>query len=182
MAPHRDDKSGFTLAELLLALVILGVIATFTIPKVLQTQQDRKNASRAKEAIAALSEAYQIERLQTSSKLIPMTDVTQNLNFIKKDTASPNGLDGTPDCPGCDDCNASFTCYFLASGAVLILDMNYVFDFDNPSDNSQVFIDPDGKKTGNPDSLGVLCNSTGRCRTRGDNGGGPDPSWWMGWN
>lgn len=52
-------QKGFTLAELLIALSILGVIATFTIPKVLQSQQNGKYNTMAKEAIATISQAYQ---------------------------------------------------------------------------------------------------------------------------
>ena len=46
---------GFTLAELLIALLVLGVIATFTIPKILQNQQDQRKKSIYRETIAALS-------------------------------------------------------------------------------------------------------------------------------
>jgi Tfp pilus assembly protein FimT len=49
---------GFTLAELFIALGILGMIATFTIPKVLQTQQGNQYRSAAKETAAMVSEAY----------------------------------------------------------------------------------------------------------------------------
>lgn len=47
---------GFSLAELLLALVILGQIAVFAIPKVLAVQQDARRKAVFKEALGALSE------------------------------------------------------------------------------------------------------------------------------
>lgn len=50
--PHQ--KSGFTLAELLIALAILGVIAAFIIPKLLVAQQDQKRIAIFKETIAIL--------------------------------------------------------------------------------------------------------------------------------
>lgn len=53
-SPRRDYK-GFTLAELLIALAILGVIATFTIPKILQAQQNQKKQAILKETISIVS-------------------------------------------------------------------------------------------------------------------------------
>src|SRR5688572_24614196 len=54
----------FTLAELLIALAILGVIATFTIPKVLQAQGKEDRYSRAREVsstLAAVTQKYALE-------------------------------------------------------------------------------------------------------------------------
>lgn len=50
---------GFTLAELLISLAILGVIATFTIPKIIKAQQDAKFNAIAKEAATMVTGAYQ---------------------------------------------------------------------------------------------------------------------------
>lgn len=49
--------SAFTLSELLIALAILGLIATFAIPKVLQTLGENQKKAIAKETISALHEA-----------------------------------------------------------------------------------------------------------------------------
>jgi prepilin-type N-terminal cleavage/methylation domain-containing protein len=40
---------GFTLAELLIALALLGIIASFTIPKVLESSTNAKYKAMAKE-------------------------------------------------------------------------------------------------------------------------------------
>ena len=50
--------TGFTLAELLIALVILGIMATFTIPKVLQSQTNEKRIAISKETIALVYGAF----------------------------------------------------------------------------------------------------------------------------
>ena len=52
-------NSGFTLAELLIALLILGEISTFTIPKIIYSQQNQKYNAIAKESAAMISAAYQ---------------------------------------------------------------------------------------------------------------------------
>jgi prepilin-type N-terminal cleavage/methylation domain-containing protein len=54
--PQFSAREGFTLAELLVALAVLGVISTFTIPKVLNAQQDNKKYSILKETLATLSD------------------------------------------------------------------------------------------------------------------------------
>lgn len=77
-------KTGFTLAELLIALAILGVIATFTIPKVLQGQSDSKKYAVMKETIAALNAA-----LNTPCQMGEITEsnigtyLVDHLNAIK---------------------------------------------------------------------------------------------------
>lgn len=46
---------GFTLAELLIALAILGVIATFSIPKILAAQDSQKKKALFRETVGAIS-------------------------------------------------------------------------------------------------------------------------------
>lgn len=53
-------RKGFTLSELLIALAILGVIAVFTIPKVLQSQQDETKRT-------VFKVAQQMEKVKVSS-------------------------------------------------------------------------------------------------------------------
>lgn len=52
------SSSAFTLAELLIALGILAVIATFSIPKILMSQQTSKKKAVFQETVAALNEAF----------------------------------------------------------------------------------------------------------------------------
>lgn len=75
---------GFTLAELLISLAILGVIATFAIPKVLSSQQDGQRVALVRETFAALSEATYLGIL--SGELSDANEITyyqQKLNAVR---------------------------------------------------------------------------------------------------
>jgi prepilin-type N-terminal cleavage/methylation domain-containing protein len=81
----RRYYSGFTLAELLIALAILGVIATFTIPKLLQSQQNQQKQAVLKETISIVSNlAYTYCRDDIKSTGISIYDYyTRNVSGIK---------------------------------------------------------------------------------------------------
>lgn len=63
MAATRQCFQAFTLSELLMALALLGLVATFTMPKVLQTTTEQQHKAKFKETIALIEqigfEAYQ---------------------------------------------------------------------------------------------------------------------------
>lgn len=49
---------GFTLAELLIALALLGIISAFTIPKVLQSSAQQETNAKLRETVATLENAW----------------------------------------------------------------------------------------------------------------------------
>ena len=51
-------KNGFTLAEVLITLMIIGVIAMLTIPNLMQKHQEQEMITRLKKAHSVLSNAY----------------------------------------------------------------------------------------------------------------------------
>jgi len=52
-------SAGFTLAELLIVITILGEIATFTIPKIVYAQVNSQMNSVVKEDFSTLAQAFQ---------------------------------------------------------------------------------------------------------------------------
>ncbi len=105
---------GFTLAELLISLLILGEIATFTIPKVLSSQQNGTRKAAAKEAIAMVAAAYSTYQLTNgASASSRFADITPYMNYVKLDT-SGTAFNGTW------TCDNSVRCLRLHSGATLI--------------------------------------------------------------
>lgn len=81
---------GFTLSELLISLALLGVIATFTIPKVLVAQQNASYKAKAKEAAATITAAYDAYRLNNGpvGAGVGIQDLTPYMNFLQVDTSS----------------------------------------------------------------------------------------------
>jgi prepilin-type N-terminal cleavage/methylation domain-containing protein len=74
---------GFTLAELLIAVAILGEIATFTIPKIVSAQQNGAYKAASKEAAATISQAYALYRLEnTVSSSTRFGDMTSYINYV----------------------------------------------------------------------------------------------------
>ncbi len=161
----RVVKPGFTLAELLIALAILGIIATFTIPKVLQAQQDQKYNAMAKETMAAISEAYQMHKAKgLLSSSTSAKDFAPYLNYVSVDTTST--LDPRPN-GGTATCIPSNMCVRLHNGALLLLTW-YSYAGTNITNGLTFVLDPDGVQTGKNDSLVMSLYYNGMLRTRND--------------
>lgn len=113
-------EKGFTLAELLISLAILGVIATFTIPKILSSMQNGQNVSKAKEVAAMISGAYQKAQLDgVITGTTKPSDLTPYFNYISLDT-SGTLIDNLPTFAS-STCNSSTPCLKLHNGGVLWL-------------------------------------------------------------
>ena len=104
--------NAFTLAELLIALLILGVIATFTIPKVLQSQQNSAYAA-AKETFTMVSEAYQAYKgSNTVNTNFTLKDLTPYMNYVRIQTTTIDAVSGFNNA----SCTAPNVCLNLHNG------------------------------------------------------------------
>ena len=74
----KINKNGFTLAEVLLAVVIIGVIAVLTIPSLLRNTQEKARMALLKGTVANLSNAVQTEMTRHRATEIPSTDIYKN--------------------------------------------------------------------------------------------------------
>lgn len=115
----RFRLEGFTLAELLIAVAILGVIAAFTIPKVLQSQQNEKYKARAKEGAAMVATAYQL-LLQNGGNPTTqgMDSLTPYMNYIKADSNSTVDYPQTLSSVVCGSTSYN-KCLLLSNGSIL---------------------------------------------------------------
>ena len=54
----QDDKLGFTLAEVLITLGIIGVVAAMTMPSLIQKHQEKVTVAKLKKVYSVLSQAF----------------------------------------------------------------------------------------------------------------------------
>ena len=138
--------SGFTLAELLIALAILGVIATFTIPKVITAQQNNSYNAKAHEAAAMITAAYQVYALNNAPVSASTTSgaLTQYMNYVNLDTTANIDWAYTLASGGS---SASQPDLLLHNGARLVLYNTISFGGTNPNNAIIFMLDPDGVVT-----------------------------------
>ena len=99
-------KKGFTLAEVLITLAIIGVVAALTIPSVIVKTQQQEFKTGAKKAISVLSQAMQLTEVKDG--YTPFTTsqearndfidaLMNNMNIVKVDDSSSNVVFYTAD-------------------------------------------------------------------------------------
>jgi prepilin-type N-terminal cleavage/methylation domain-containing protein len=184
---------GFTLAELLIALFILGVISTFTIPKVLTAQNSQKYNAITKETAGMLSGAiiaYNLEGnvLQSSTT---MGALTPYMNYVKVDTATTVDDITSSSAVACSDVNAG--CLKLHNGAIAWY-WKYV-SFAGITNTNAIFVhlDPDGAQS-SAKAINLWIYTDGKVATEGQlpvaatsslgvrpTSSANDPTWWNGW-
>lgn len=144
----KVQHAGFTLAELLISLAILGVIAIFAIPKILTAQQSNAYNAAGKEAAAMIAGAYQ--RAQMAGIISSSTtsaDLTPYMNYVSVDTSTPIDDWQTGTTWGC---TGAVRCLTLHNGGKLAYDTsNFAFRSGSTTqDNALLFqFDPDGRVT-----------------------------------
>lgn len=153
----RLAPAGFTLSELLIALGILGVIATFTIPKILESSQDEKYNSIAKEGASMIAGAYQTYKVNVpASAGMHLAYLTAYINYIATDNTTL--IDTEANQSGSLDCaNAINLCLKLHNGAILMMPSNGTarsFGGTAYTNAMPFWIDPNGKLDNNSGSVG----------------------------
>ena len=136
---------GFTLAEILISLSILGVIATFTIPKIIGASMDGQYKAKAKEAAAMVSGAFQTYQLkQTVTGATAGDDLIQYMNYVTIDSTSSIDL-----FPGSTTraCNSGYKCLKLHNGGMLLYSTGGSFGNTAPTSAIYFYFDPDGQVT-----------------------------------
>lgn len=89
-------KKGFTLAEVLITLVIIGIVAAITIPTMINTTDDREYKAAYKKAMSSLNQALALDRAingtdygaGTMTTTLLTDAAAKNLNIINRVAAA----------------------------------------------------------------------------------------------
>jgi prepilin-type N-terminal cleavage/methylation domain-containing protein len=136
--PISSSQRGFTLAEALIAVTIVGIIATMTIPTILVETQDNNSFIRVKALCQRLMEASSRLENVSPDNLDPTgEELLQFTNFSTRKTDGSTLLTGSTQA-----CSEDFPCYQFSDGSVV--QTNNVPP--NQDDYTYFNIDPDGER------------------------------------
>jgi prepilin-type N-terminal cleavage/methylation domain-containing protein len=162
---------GFTLSELLITLAVLGLIAAFTVPKMLSNSQTSQYEVRAKDTIAMITGAYgmYVQKSTLTANTTP-GDLTPYMNFIAVDTTSPIDWAQTQ---ASGNCKSTEPCLVLHNGGRLVLYKTISFGGTSSTNVILFSFDPDGRVTdgttnGPGKALQLFLYYDGRIGTYGD--------------
>ena len=162
-------RTGFTLAELLTVLSVFAVIATFTIPKIVTSQQTTKWNAAAKEMIAAISEGHmQLKAKNVLSANTTAGDIINNGNFNYTSIKTTGLIDDVYGGTSIDCSQSYFTCYVLHNGGVLLVEQGKPYTATGANNALPFIFDPDGvysgSSTGSGKSLFIFMYYNGKIR------------------
>ena len=79
-----NKKHGFTLAEILISLLILGVIASLTIPSLIQNTHKKEEIVKVKKGLSMINQAISMNYSLTGQKLNEIENMASFVDMLKK--------------------------------------------------------------------------------------------------
>jgi type II secretory pathway pseudopilin PulG len=126
-------------------LAILGVIATFTIPKILSSFHRQDWNAKALEAAAMIADAYTAyKRDHLVSATTGMSDLIPYMNYVN--IVNTGGINYSPG-SGFIPCAGLYVCLQLHNGGILLSNTVTTFGGTNNLNGIYFYFDPDGQYT-----------------------------------
>jgi prepilin-type N-terminal cleavage/methylation domain-containing protein len=144
-AMSQAPFKGFSLAEILMTLAIMGLLAAFTVPKLVQpsTNNAAFNA-KANDAAVMIMTAYQAMKAEGNVTTNTISwDLTPYMNYVSTDISTSVDDWHTGNTWGCD---SNFKCLKLHNGGILVFD-RLAFGGTATTNGIAFQFDPDGKVT-----------------------------------
>lgn len=151
-------KLGFTLAEVLITLVIIGVIAAMTVPTLMSNTNSQEFRSALKKAISGVNQALTLHYALTSESAVDMTGgATQLVNDIFRKRMSVMGNESDTPSFSIDDCSGGKT-FITSDGIMFCVSSGFTYsDCDSYNntpcgDGGNLWIDTNGYKAPNKET------------------------------
>ena len=130
--------------ELLIALLILAEIATFTIPKIITSQANGQYNAAAKEAASMIASSFALYSLNnTVTSGTSAGDLTSYMNYVAADTSTTIDLAQESTTRAC---GGGYGCVRLHNGGMLMW-ASAGFMGTNTTNAVYFYFDPDGRVT-----------------------------------
>ena len=114
---HHPSKCAFTLSETLLSIVIIGVVASLTLPLLIQKQYEKETVAKVKKAYSILSQAYL--RANTEFGSFDQWGITTDMDSKESHIIFGNNMKKfmklTQDCVGQSNGYSNKNCYVNGS-------------------------------------------------------------------
>jgi prepilin-type N-terminal cleavage/methylation domain-containing protein len=146
MPKNLNRPKGLTLAELLIALGVYGVIAAMTIPKITTSFNNTVYESTGKEAIGAVTDAY--TQYRSNNRLAAAFEPSMLLPYIGSAKPFTGIIDDNPGWGSLDCSDVNMRCVQLHNGAVVVADQYAELTGTSNLHATYVMIDVDGRYGG----------------------------------
>jgi prepilin-type N-terminal cleavage/methylation domain-containing protein len=160
---YKQRSSGFSLIEIMVAIVLLGVLASILLPTLKTDISTEKNRGITLDAVAELAQAYvKYQKDALPDATTSADDLVQEMNFIRiindssynvqvAEATSPLPCTTLAPCAlWVSPCDAATPCVLLQNGALIQYDVDLTFAGTGYNSNALHFVvdpDADGDET-----------------------------------